>query len=451
MTAETRTRHPWRLRASVIAAVVVGIAFAAPTAYAAWTAQATAKGSVSAGRVTATLSGDLASVLTNAQMTTTRSVTLTNTTAGTSTQPAQTSLSLAVASGDATLASSTTLVAWPTTAAAQCTPGAAVGPGSTRSTWAAGTTMSSSLSRGQSTTYCVRTTVGVGAGSATGTRSLVASASATVSVGSFSATPATISGVVSTSEIRTYIVAGDYWYTNSPSGQALCLDVTGGVNAAPGATLSTYACHSQTTSAYWNQQLTMVDVGGEYAVLTMRAPAGLVLQATGSRVTVEARVVGAVTQRWSTQWLATNTWRYVNLGTGMCLTAPASAGPLTMSACAGTTNQAFVLRGVGSVAAQDPDTDSVTTDELAVPGTSDGRALHDPSSSEPAESASDPAAPGPAETAEGTSPSDARVADEGLVDETEADDEAAQDDTSGPSASPATRYGPDLTEGATGD
>jgi len=122
-----------------------------------------------------------------------------------------------------------------------------------------------------------------------------------------------------------------------------------------------------------------------------------------------------------------------------------------MSACAGTPNQAFVLRGVGSVAAQDPDTDSVTTDELAVPGTSDGRALHDPSSSEPAESASDPAAPGPAETAEGTSPSDARVADEGLVDETEADDEAAKDDTSGPSASPATRYGPDLTEGATGD
>jgi len=195
----------------------------------------------------------------------------------------------------------------------------------------------------------------------------------------------------------------------------------------------------------------MVDVGGEYAVLPMRAPAGLVLQATGSRVTVEARVVGAVTQRWSTQWLATNTWRYVNLGTGMCLTAPASAGPLTMSACAGTTNQAFVVRGVGLVAAQDPDTDSVATDELAVPGTSDGRALHDPSSSEPAESASAPAAPGPAETAEGTSPSDARVADDGLVDETEDHDEPAQDDTSGPSASPATRYGPDLTEGATGD
>ncbi|WPF83704.1 ricin-type beta-trefoil lectin domain protein [Sanguibacter sp. 4.1] len=247
------------------------------------------------------------------------------------------------------------------------------------------------------------------------------------------------------------MVAGDYWYTNSPSGQALCLDVTGGVNAATGASLSTYACHSQTTSAYWNQQLTMVDVGGEYAVLTMRAPAGLVLQATGSRVTVEARVVGAVTQRWSTQWLATNTFRYVNLGTGMCLTAPSSAGALTMSTCTGTANQAFVLRGVGSVAAQDPVTDSVATDALAVPGTSDGRALHDPSSSEPAESASAPAAPGPVETTEDTSPSDARVADEGLVDGTEGDDEPAQVDTSGPSASPATRYGPDLTEGVTGD
>lgn len=451
MTAETRTRRPWRLRVSVIAAVVVGIACAAPTAYAAWTAQATAKGAVSAGRVTATLSGDLASVLTNAQMTTTRSVTLTNTTAGTSTQPAKTSVKLSMASGDTILATSTTLVTWPTTAAAQCTPGAAVGPGSARSTWAAGMTMTSSLGRGQSTTYCVRTTAGVGAGSATGTRSLVASASATVSVGSFSTTPATVSGVVSTSDIRTYMVAGDYWYTNSPSGQALCLDVTGGVNAATGASLSTYACHSQTTSAYWNQQLTMVDVGGEYAVLTMRAPAGLVLQATGSRVTVEARVVGAVTQRWSTQWLATNTFRYVNLGTGMCLTAPSSAGALTMSTCTGTANQAFVLRGVGSVAAQDPVTDSVATDALAVPGTSDGRALHDPSSSEPAESASAPAAPGPVETTEDTSPSDARVADEGLVDGTEGDDEPAQVDTSGPSASPATRYGPDLTEGVTGD
>lgn len=368
MTAETRTRHPWRLRASVIAAVVVGIAFAAPTAYAAWTAQATAKGSVSAGRVTATLSGDLASVLTNAQMTTTRSVTLTNTTAGTSTQPAQTSLSLAVASGDATLASSTTLVAWPVTAAAQCTPSAAVGVGSAQSTWAAGLTLTSTLARGQSAAYCVRTTAGVAAGIASGTRSLVASASATVSVGTFRAEPPAVSGTLSTSGIYQHRVVENVWIRSQVTGQPGCMDVTGGVNAPPGTAVGIYTCHSEFTTNYWNQQFSMVDVSGQYAVLAMRAPSGTVLQATGGGVTIAKRDVGSVYQQWSPQTNGT-TWQIVNLGTGMCMTAPASNGPLTMSACTRSPSQTFSLGNLSGLAPQDPDT---------YPGDSDAPADSDP-------------------------------------------------------------------------
>lgn len=471
MTAETRTRRPWRLRVSVIAAVVVGIACAAPTAYAAWTAQATAKGSVSAGRVTATLSGDLASVLTNAQMTTTRSVTLTNTTAGTSTQPAKTSVKLSMASGDTILATSTTLVTWPTTAAAQCTPGAAVGPGSARSTWAAGMTMTSSLGRGQSTTYCVRTTAGVGAGGTTGTRSLVASASATVSVGSFSAISPTISGTVSTTGVWTYEVIEDVWLRTRPFGQtSLCIDMGG--KAVPGASVTLSGCRGPLDSALSNQQFAMQDVGGQYAVLIARTPANAVLQATGSGVTTAARDIGAATQQWWPQRLANGSVRYLNLGTGTCLDASAMTGPLSMRACSESNYQRFFPTENWPIAAQDPETGPVDSAGPAVAGTSDSSVLDSPSDPVAATSTSAPAGrdsaevAGPAEPAgralsPGTPVADgttgARVAVDGLIEDGIGDGGAVEDDISAydirtaQPGEPATWLEPDLLKQPTDD
>ncbi len=375
-----RNPRPWLRPLAVMTALVTFVVAAGSAAYAVWSADATATGSVSAGRLTASTSGSLDAVLRNSELTVTRAVTFTNTTAGTSTRPAAVSVVFKAQSGHALLAELGLLTVWPTTNPALCTAGAAVGGASSQGNWLAGVTTTTSLARGASVSYCVRTQGAPGIGISGGTLAFVGRATATMSVGNFTTTVYS-AGNLSTSHIYPDVAPAHAWYQIKPVGQSLCLDVNGGQNARPGAALGTWSCHTSADGAvYGNQWFApqqFQSTAGSYLTLSTRLPAGTSLQAAGTGVAVQTTDRAVTGQQWSLQRVASDTYQLVSLATGLCVTAPASAGDVTLAACGGATNQQFTLTKVAgapapavvplmAVVADD------TADELAGPVTGDG-------------------------------------------------------------------------------
>ncbi|WP_448060900.1 RICIN domain-containing protein [Cellulomonas hominis] len=351
-----RNPRTWLRPLGVVTALITFVVAAGSAAYAVWSADVTATGSVGVGQLTASASGSLDGVLRNSELTVTQAVTFTNTTVGTSTRPADVSVVFRGNGGFSPLAELGLLTVWPTTNPALCTPGAAVGSGSGQGNWMGGVTMTTSLARGESVTYCARTLGTQGIGSDGGSMWFATRATATMSVGNFS-TSVDVTGNLSTSHIYPDVAPPSTWYQIRPVAQNLCLDVTGGQNATVGSALGTWTCHTSIDGALygnqWFEPQQLQNTAGDFLTWSARLPAGTGLQASGSNVVAQTTNTAVAGQQWSLQRTRTDatppaTYQIVALANGLCVTAPAAAGNVTLATCNGATNQQFTLTGVGA-------------------------------------------------------------------------------------------------------
>jgi hypothetical protein len=341
------------LRRGIAAAVVVALmAGGTGAAYAAWTASVTATSTASAAILTVTTSNldSLAATLGNesiasagsVSLTSTGSVSVENTTTTTSsTVPA---LTLTLSSAGGTLASAVNATVW-YQANGVCTPATAVGAGSVTGTWTGPVVLSSTLAKGVSATYCVRSTIAnrQNAAVAAGTQSFTPRVSATLTVGNFtgtvSAQSATAQATRSLFPVATPTV--NSWYMVKRSGTSLCMDVSG-AGTTSGTAVITYTCK---TTDFTNQEWQFTQDGSTgYFDIKGRGAQSLRVDAQSGSLAVVTDSA-AVTQLWQPQLVAAGVYQFVNKSTGLCLVSSATSGttPMTVATCDGSASQKFTL------------------------------------------------------------------------------------------------------------
>lgn len=321
-----------------LAAVLAGTA-----AYAALVPAVTAAGSVKAGTLSATVTAPPNATMRNSDTSVAMPFTVKNTSTSSSTQRATTSVKFSSDSSAFGIG-----WVWPVANTAACPLNASIGGGSSVSPWPAGTTLTTSLAPGESQVYCVRSMQTGTVASATGSTSMNITAAATLSIGSFQATHQA-SAKLTTKAIYPTTVPADNWYRVKPFGQDRCLDVTGGVNAAQGSLVGTYTCHTVDTTTYGNQWFSFkqLEQAKNSVAIRPNGPAGTSLQPKGStQVEVRTTDSAAIAQQWLVQQVNATTYQLVHTQTGLCVTAPSSAAPLSLAICDDLNSQRFTLSKV---------------------------------------------------------------------------------------------------------
>lgn len=366
----------------VVALGVVGGLVAGPSATAGWTTSLSATGTVAAGTVSLTSTpANVARDVLNQTFQVTQRVTVTNTQASTTfTGPSTVTVTaLPSASPAPALSALMNVTVWQVATTAACT--AAVPPpaGSPSGLWSTGVTSTPvPLTRSQSAIFCVRgSAVGAPAdpAAANQNRPAVASAiatstgaqtftpryQATLSLGSFTRTVAGNSTAIRTVSIFPFqtVSATGYFQVRPVNATTLCLDVNGGFSSAVGSRVDVFGCHTQTTDpAYGNQFIRMIPVAGTNAVALkarMSPATNGYFQASGtasgSGVTVQNANTASTLQQWMPQRTNGTTtpaqYQLVNASSGLCLTAPTSAGAITQTSCTAATSQRFTWTAVG--------------------------------------------------------------------------------------------------------
>lgn len=132
---------------------------------------------------------------------------------------------------------------------------------------------------------------------------------------------------------------------NILSPAVLCLDLRGGVGVGAGAPIDTFTCHNIGTDvSLGNQAISMLPVSGVNAMqLRVRTTATnngfLTASSTGigAGVVVNASNTSNLQQLWIPQQVSSaggSLLQLVNASSGLCLTAPATAGVVTLQTCA---------------------------------------------------------------------------------------------------------------------
>jgi hypothetical protein len=344
------------LRRGIAAAVVVALmATGTGVAYAAWTASVTATSTASAATLTVTTSNvnSLAATFGNeaiasagsVSLTSTGSVTVANTTTTTSTTVPALTLTLSSASG--ARASAVNATVW-YQATGTCTAATAVGAGSVTGAWSGPVVLTSTLAKGASATYCVRSTIAnrQDAAIAAGTQSFVPQVSAQLTVGNFTGTASAQSSTAQATRSLFPLATptATSWYMvkrAGSSGNGLCMDVNGG-GGTSGTTVITYTCK---TSDFGNQEWQFTqDATSGYFDIKPRSAATLRVDAqTGSVAVVTDG--SAVTQLWQPQLVSAGVYQFVNKSTGLCLVSSATSGTtaMTVATCDGSAGQKFTL------------------------------------------------------------------------------------------------------------
>lgn len=367
---------------AVVAISIIGGLATGPAATAGWTTSLTATGSVSAGAVTVSLTPTNTSAgVRNQVFQTTQRVSVTNTQASTTFTGTSNVRITARPSASPAPALSTLMnvTIWPVATAAACATTSAPPAGSPTGLWSTGVTSAEvAVTRNQVAIFCVRGSA-VGApnqpAAANQNRPAVASAlatstgastftpayDATLTLGAFTAGATRTSTAIATQFIFPFqtVSATSYFQVRPQNATTLCLDVNGGTTSPVGSRLDAFGCHTQTTDpAFGNQFIRMIAIPGSNAVslkARMNPATNGYLQATsnasGSGVTVQNASTSNTLQQWMpqrTNGTATPAqYQLVNASSGLCLTAPASAGATTMTACTGATNQRFTWTAVG--------------------------------------------------------------------------------------------------------
>jgi hypothetical protein len=342
------------LRRGIAAASVVALmATGTGVAYAAWTASVTATSTASAATLTVTTSNvnSLAATFGNeaiasagsVSLTSTGSVTVANTTTTTSTTVPALTLTLSSASG--TLASAVNATVW-YQANGVCTAATAVGAGSVTGAWSGPVVLTSTLAKGVSATYCVRSTIAdrQDAAIAAGAQSFVPQVSAKLTVGNFTGTASAQSSTAQATRSLFPVAAptATSWYKVKRATTELCMDVSGG-GGTTGTAVITYTC--KTTGDFTNQewQFTQDSTSGYFDIKPRSAQTLRVDAQSGSVAVVTDGA--AVTQLWQPQLVAAGVYQFVNKSTGLCLVSAASSGTTAMSlaTCDNSASQRFSL------------------------------------------------------------------------------------------------------------
>ncbi|KQR51988.1 hypothetical protein ASF88_10370 [Leifsonia sp. Leaf336] len=350
---------------------VAGLVCAIP-ASAGWSARVTATGSVTVGQESVTVTPTAVSaVMTNDLYQTTYLVSVTN--AQSSTTFAGTSDVTLTALPDSTpatgLGTLLTAVVWPVASAAACTTATDPVPGAVSGAWASGVTSAAVALAPQATAlFCVRgyptggssssansgqnrQTLASALGSTSGTTSFTPAFRADIALDDLQAQATATPEPITTSLIYPFTVLSNVttYYQVKPqnilSPAALCLDLRGGVGAGTGSPIDTFTCHNIGTDvSLGNQAISMLPVSGLNAIqLRVRTTAtnnGFVTASTtgvGSGVVVNTSNTSNLQQLWIPQSVSNSggsLLQLVNAATGLCLTAPATAGVVALQTCA---------------------------------------------------------------------------------------------------------------------
>lgn len=359
----------------VVAAVSVAGLVGAVPASAGWSARATATGSVTVGRESVTITPTaVGTVMTNDLYQTTYLVSVLNnqdstTFAGTSDVTVTALPATTPATGLGALLNASI---WPVTTAAACTTTSNPQPGAVSGAWANGVTSAAvALAPRATTLFCVRGYPTGGSSSSANTgqnRQNLASAlgstsgsvgfapafRADIALGDLRGQATATSTAITTSLIYPFTVLSNVntYYQVKPqnilSPAALCLDLRGGVGAGAGAPIDTFTCHNIGTDVtLGNQAISMIPVSGTNAIqLRVRTTAtnsGFLASSTtnaGSGVVIATSNAANPQQLWIPQQTSSvggSLLQLVNASSGLCLTAPAAAGAVTMQPCTTST------------------------------------------------------------------------------------------------------------------
>jgi hypothetical protein len=342
----------------IIAGAVVLILGVGAGAFAYWQSAVTATSTAGAAQlvVSTTNFSSVADTFGNESLTTTGSVSVTNSTTTTSTRVPALALAFSRSSGSSALAGDVNLTVW-YQANGTCTTATSVGSGAVTGTWASFAGLSTTLAKGATSVFCIRSTIPdrQDAAATAGTLSFVPRVSASLSVGNFAATATATATALDTQYIYPFAtISNSNWYMVKSSGQ--CMDVSGGGTSANGTAVISYQCKtSDTTNQEW--QFTR-DGSTEYYDITPRSGVSTSVRAdtngqtsAGSAITVRTDSSSAG-QLWQPQLVSTGTYQFVNKSTGLCLTSTTtSAGAVTQAICNGGTAQRWTLTSTGSAGA----------------------------------------------------------------------------------------------------
>lgn len=344
------------LRRGILAAAVVALMVAgAGVAHAAWTASVTATSTASAASLTVTTSNvnSLGATLGNeaiassgsVSLTSTGSIAVANTTTTTSTTVPALTLTLSSAGGS--LASAVNATVW-YQANGVCTASTSVGAGSATGTWGGSVVLASTLAKGATATYCVRSTIAnrQNAAIAAGTQSFTPKVVAKLTVGNFTGTASAQSSSAQATRALYPLATptATSWFMVKRAGSAgngLCMDVMSG-STTSGAAVITYTCK---TSDFGNQEWQFTqDASTGYFDIKPRNAQPLRVDAQSGSVAVITDG-SAVTQLWQPQLAGVGVYQFVNKSTGLCLVSSASSGTTAMSVatCDNSASQRFTL------------------------------------------------------------------------------------------------------------
>lgn len=326
-------------RGAIATALAIAGVLGGSAAYAAMVPEVTAEGSVKAGQLSVAVTNFSNQLMRMSDDSIAMPFTITNTTTTASTQKAKTSIRL---SSTGQIYSMSWV--WPVANASACPVNAPIANDAIFVGWPLNATVTTDLARGESQTYCFRTMRSANLGVSSGSVSSTITVAATLSLGNFQVTNQS-SATLSTRSIYPTVSPVDNWYTLQPQNQSWCLDVTGGVNAVAGAIVGTYTCHNSTDVAYGNQWFSFKPVTNGHAIRP-KGPAGTSLQPSGSSVVVRATNATLKDQTWIIQQSSPTSYQIVNLASGLCVTAPASYGQLTLALCNDLATQKFVYARV---------------------------------------------------------------------------------------------------------
>lgn len=348
MSLRRRNDRPWRIsRTGLVATIVTFLMLASSgAAYAYWSAQASLSSTARAGSISIALSNvaSMQNAFVNDIRIRTGSITVTNTSVSPSTTPQPVSIGLGIVTGGSTqLAANLDVTLWGPAIASSCTDTATPSGSVASGTWASFAALSSTLTPGQSTTWCLRTTNDerTELASASGTLTIQPRVTVTMTAGTWTAV-ATATTTQSTRYIFPPAVPDSTEWYSITAATGLCLEVSapGGVGAA----LSPSTCQVTPGQAF---TLSGADANG-YLTVTPKINSLLRLDnggatTDGSLVTMQT-ATGTGNQAWQLQQVAAGVYQMVNQNSGLCLST--SGAPAVQALCAGSAAQHFTLTPV---------------------------------------------------------------------------------------------------------
>ena len=350
---------------------VAGLVCAIP-ASAGWSARVTATGSVTVGQETVAVAPTVvSSVMTNDLYQTTYLVSVTNTQVST-TFDGTSDVTLTAFPATTPVTGLGTLLSaavWQVASAAACTTTTDPAAGAVSGAWASSVTSAAvALAPRATALFCVRgyptggssssansgqnrQTLASALGSTSGTTSFTPAFRADITLDDLQGQATAASDAITTSLIYPFTVLSNVttYYQVKPqnflSPAALCLDLRGGVGVGSGSPIDTFTCHNIGTDVtLGNQAISMLPASGLNAVqLRVRTTASnngfLTASGTGigAGVVVNTSNTSNLQQLWIPQQVSSaggSLLQLVNAASGLCLTAPATPGVVSLQTCA---------------------------------------------------------------------------------------------------------------------